>query len=241
MVMSPGGTFDYVAVVPHRSDDGSFECRARMREPVAPPEDRLVGLAPVVRVTDAGLTPNAGPQRPWVLRSRITLSASARAQAAVAEASFHVDKALTSSLKADDLLHMARTACGGLGLSVIRGGELVVAVGAVTAVPLGRGVEARIPLDMVAVAEAAFRQRDPEFEFPEWPVEITINSAVSVLYRGTRELGQYAVRVEHGFLPGEPGQEVCAAICRRDACADIAANASAVLVDDQAALSLRLW
>src|SRR5688572_24884325 len=98
------GTFDYVATVPDRSDGGLFECRAHVREPVVwhgndLRDARLVGIAPMLRVTDAGLTPETDTRRPWVMRSRIALAASSRQQATVAAAFFHVDRALTSNLR----------------------------------------------------------------------------------------------------------------------------------------------
>ena len=195
----------------------------------------------MLRTTDAGVTPDAGPRRPWVLRSCLTLTAAVRRHATVAAASFHVDKALTSSFRTGDVVHLARTECGGLGLSVIRGGDLVVAVGAITAVPLGRWVVARIPMDLVAAAEAIFRQRDPGFDFPERPLEISVDRSLVVIYRGRRTIGPFEVFVEHGFLHGIPGTDVCAAIYRKGSCPDEAANASAMLLEGQDALSISQW
>ena len=60
-------------------------------------------------------------------------------------------------------------------LSVIRSGELIVAVGAVTAVPLGQEVQATIPRDLMEAAEDVFRRRDPGFHFRESPVEIAVS------------------------------------------------------------------
>ena len=105
MVLAASRTFDYVAIVPERSGDTDFECRARLRDPLAIHrlgDSWLVGITPVIRVTDAGLTPDAHPARPWVMRSRITLQAPEPRQASAAEASFHVDQALTSCMKPGD-------------------------------------------------------------------------------------------------------------------------------------------
>ena len=246
MVMPYCGTFDYVAIVPDRSADGCFECLAQVREEIISSGDdlrdsRLVGVAPVFRITDAGVTPNPGPLRPRVMRSCITLTAPARRQATVAQASFHLDRAVTSSFRPGDVIHLARTGCGGLGLSAIRGGELVVAVGAVTAVPLGCEIEARIPRDLLVAAETIFRQRAPDFEFAELPIEFSVNGFHSVLYGGRPELGDFAVFVAHGFLQGVPGTAECAAISRRGLCPDDAANASALLLDCHDALSISRW
>jgi hypothetical protein len=246
MVMPASGRFAYVAIVPERLGTGDFECRAELREPIVRTGDdlrdsRLVGMTPLLRVLDAGLTPDPGPQRPWVVRSRITLAAAARPLATVAEVSFHVDRALTSSMRQGDEVHLARTGCGGLGLSVIRGGELVVAVGAVTAVPLGRGVQARTPMDLVARAEAVFRDLDPEFAFEERPIELSVRGACSILYRGRRTVEDYLFFVVHGFLDGIPGTNECAAISHEGRCPNVAAQASAMLMDDPDVLSISRW
>ena len=50
----------------------------------------------------------------------------------------------------------------------------MAAAGALTAVPLGSGVEVRIPEDLISMAESVFRKRDPDFEFIEQPLEINI-------------------------------------------------------------------
>ena len=246
MVMPACGTFGYVAIVPDHSGDTEFECRGDLRERIFVTGDdlrdsRLVGTAPLIRVTDAGLTPDAGPRRPWVMRSRITLRASGRRQATVAEVSFHVDKALTSSMRMGDEMHLVRTPCGGLGLSIIRGGELVVAAGAVTAVPLGQRVRARIPMELLASAEAVFRKLDPDFEFPERPLEVSVSSSRSILHGGRRTIQDYQVFVAHGFLDGIPGTDECGAIYRQGHCPDVAAHASAMLMDGPDALSISRW
>src|SRR4029079_14555337 len=127
------GTFDYAATIPDRvGDDAAVVCHGHREGALAsdrPDDDvRLVGANPIIRITDAGLTPDAGPRRPWVLRSRITLTASPRQTGRVAEMSFCVDAALTACLKAGDELHLARTGCGGLRVFINRNGQLRGAV-----------------------------------------------------------------------------------------------------------------
>jgi hypothetical protein len=246
MAMPLAGTFDYVAVVPERSRDAGFECRGESRERIAISGNRLrdfrlVGTAPLIRFSDAGLTPDAGPQRPWVMRSRITIKASARNDASVGEASFHIDKALTSCMWTGDEIHLTRTTCGGVGLSIIRRGELVAAAGAVTAVPLGSTVRATIPLDLIARAETVFCELDPVFEFSELPLAITVNGSASILFRGGRPLESYHLSVVHGFLQGIPGTSECAAIYDARTCPDVAAHASAMLMDGPNVLTMTRW
>ena len=153
MSMPPCGTFDYVGIVPQGVGDGGFECRLKQREPIAitgrhQHDSRLTGIVPMMKIVDAGLTPDPGLDRPRVLRSRISLVAEGKGQATVAEASMHVDKSLISCCRPGDSIHLVRTECGGLGISIIRHGELVVAVGAITAVPLGPDARSSTPVDL---------------------------------------------------------------------------------------------
>ena len=53
------------------------------------------------------------------------------------------------ALSPRDMLFMARTHCGGLGISIIRDGQLIAAVGAASAVRLGELVHVRIPSDTI--------------------------------------------------------------------------------------------
>jgi hypothetical protein len=230
------------ASLPH----GMFECRADLREPLVRSADHdrdrcLVGPSPLVRVTDAGLTPDASARRPRVLRSRITLTAPSRRHATVAEVWFHVDRTLLACSQPGDQLHLVRTACAGLGLSVIRSGALVVAVGAVTALSLGTNAAARIPGDLITRVEAIFRERDPDFQLPETPVEVLVDGARSILSRGQRTHGPYHVWVAHGFLSGLPGTDECAAIWDERLCPKPVAQTSAMLMDHPDALSIQPW
>jgi hypothetical protein len=228
--------FDYVAVVPDSVTTSGFECQATLREPIVnkgndPWDTPLVGHEPILRVVDAGLTPDPGVERPHVMRSQISLTA-ADPRAPMASASFHVDKALTSCLRAGDVIHLARTESGGIGLSVLRQATLVVAAGDVTAVPLGKGIEARVPGDLIERAEAVFQERDEDFEFREIPVEVRVGASRAVLSAGRRTLEGYGVMVFHGCLQDDdPGTDLCAAIYRTGLCPETAAHASAMLLD----------
>lgn len=246
MAMPPGGTFDYVVVVPSGQRLDRLECLAVLRKAVAPSGDplrdrRLVGHTPLVQITDAGLTPDPSAERPRVLRSRITLRAADRPAASVREASLVVDRALISCLQPGDELCLSRTADGGLGVSIIRAGQLVGAAGAITAVPLGSAVEASIPHDLVRDAEAIFAARAPGFHLPEYPIEVAIGGGRAILCRGKRTFGDYRLVVVHGHLPGLPGNAPCAALWHSRTCPDVAATASAMLLDQDDALTMSQW
>jgi hypothetical protein len=143
-----------------------------------------------------------------------------------------VAKDLMSRFKPGDILHMARTASGGLGLALLRENRLVFAVGAVSRVPLGDDVQAATPGALVREAASVFTKVDPEFEFRELPLQITIGGHSRILFRFGRELGHYAIWVEHGYLPCiEPGEDECAAIFLKGACGRTPAIATAQLLN----------
>jgi len=149
---------------------------------------------------DLRVSPYTGYSRPKVLLSRLTLRASSGDRANVAGFSFCVDQAFTRSWRAGDVLHVARTGCAGLGVSVLRGSRLIAAIGAVTAVPHGALVNVRFPRDAIREAEGVFRGLDAGFRFAELPIEVQIESERRVLYRGRpricRSLGVRSV-VKH--------------------------------------------
>ena len=243
MIMLPCGTFDYVAVVPDSIVDGAFACTAESREFVPDTGDhfmdgRLVGLAPRLTVSDASLPERTHGGQPEAMRSRVTLTARTRRQAQVAAASFYVSKRLTLRLEAGDVIHLARTHCAGLGLSVVRSGRLVAAAGAVTAVPLGDGVTAGRASDLMKGAIEVFRTRDPDFSFEEIAIEITVDGRSAVLFRGRRELGPFDTEVMNGFIQDTPGTDECAAIARRDACSLHAAVISATWLNDRSLVAM---
>ncbi len=265
-MISPSGTFDYLAIVPEARNEGGFECLAQTRGPVVRKgskleDGRLVGITAQVRVTDAGppIDPNLRP--PWSLRKRslITLVATARDQASVAKAAFYIDKTLTDCAKAGDQMHMSRDAGCGLGFSLIRSGKLVAAAGALTAVPLGNGVEVRIPTDLISTAEAVFQERDPDFEFVELPVEIKIEGLrerygqslsrrspdpltdTFVTFGGGVDVGAYRVIVRHGPSNIVDGPRESISICDKELITYAAGEFAAMLLDGPGALSMSRW
>lgn len=235
MALPLAGTFDYVGTLPPFGTPPwtmDLQTAADRRDPSHPslfgPRARLV-------VEEAGLTPNAGYHRgvwrPEVLRLRFKLTTGG-AYVPVGGATFHVDRGLAKAFRPGDLLHLSRTSCGGLGLSVLRSDRLIVAVGAIRAVPLGRDVSARFPNDLVSEVEAAFHRSDPTFELPEYPVEIVIDGQRAVIPGSKAHFTDWEVTVFCGVQAGIPGTDESVVICRRGACSSLAAKASAQLMAD---------
>jgi hypothetical protein len=137
---------------------------------------------------------------------------------------------LTLAFEPGDTLHLARTHSGGVGLSLSRDGRLVVAVGAVSAVPL-ENVKAATPFDLVRKADAVFQERDPEFHLPHYPVQIEIQNEMRLLYGGRTRIGEYEVWVQHGFVRGIPGTDECVGIALKGVCGYVTASCSAMLIE----------
>lgn len=237
------GTFEYVAVIPDHMG-ATFSCDMLLRPLTTDPRSnaptRLVGPTPRLHVEDAGPTPNPSSRAPASQRSRLRLIAADRRNASVAEASFVLDDGVISALRPGDLLHLVRTGCGNIGVSAIRCDQLIFAVGAITAVPLGCDVTARIPYDLVSQTEAIFKARDGGFEFAEYPVEIHASDEVRIMYKGRIELDSIDVWVLHGHYSCTPGVNACGSVVRKGACPAVDANSSALFLDS-GALEMVHW
>lgn len=250
-VIPPCGTFNYVVTVPGDRGAQRDSWVVRTCDPVERTgndlvDSRLVGLSPYLEIVDVGLTPDdsaswsARGMRPRVLRSLIKLSASEQDRAFASSVSFHVDKSFTSAWHPGDLVYISRTSEGGLGISVIRDGILVAAVGAITAVPLGSAIHARLPLDLVRKAEEVFRMRDASFQLPEIPLEVSVGNQLHLLLGGRRRMGDYDLFVVHAKRWCLDGGDECAALSRIGACSYTAANASALLLETDG-LAITQW
>lgn len=250
MAIPPCGTFEYVLVVPSLGSHGPWSLQ--LGKPIQLTgddlrDDRLVGHSPFLTVSEAGIAEVVGVSpitkvpSPRVLRSRLTLTARSKERAIAKSATFHVDQALLAAVSAGDMIHLARTRCGGLGLSIVRDGQLVAAAGVASSVPLGRTAHVRIPREAIAEAELVLKKSDPAFEFHELPVEVRLEETVRLLYRGRIHVGCYEVFVEHGYYPGVPGTEECVALALVPACPDVAAISSAQLMDHNDALAIERW
>ena len=234
MVMPLSGTFAYSTTVPVDGRN-AFPWQMKSLTAVEPTgkrlvDNRLVGWSPLLYVRETGLPTNLGPSVPSVERAEIRLVASDKKHASCETASYFVDRVLLRVLRPGDVFHIARTGCGGVGVSAIREGKLLFAAGAVGSVPLGSEISVTIPYELLKKAEAILRQSDPEFEFPHHPIEVCIGDRLRIVYRGRVQMGSYRVWVEHGFLPGMPGTDESVSITLDEACDWVAGKASAQLL-----------
>jgi hypothetical protein len=234
-MMPPSATFAYVVRVPDGGTKNapwvmdSLELHTPTGKPLS--DNRLVGWKPLLHINDAGLTPNPSVSRPSVLRSELRLVATDKECASVSTVSYFLDRALVNVLRAGDVFHMAGTGCGGLGISALRQDKLIFAVGQISAVPCGSGIKVGFPADLLEEAEAVFRRRDHDFEFPDWPIEVRVLGTSRILYGGAVRMDGYHVQVQHGPRPGDGGEPECVSICLEEVCDWVAASASAQLLN----------
>lgn len=214
MAMPLCGTFHYVAAVPDGFEvsrapiparDESGPTGSRYPDPLL--GSRLVGFAPSIEIRG----------------HRIVITASSRERAEVSAASFAMDPELIELLHGGDVLRVVREKTGDVGVAVLRDGRLVVAVGALSALPLGGDV---------SVGDGAA-------DATEY-VAVSVGVQALRLACGERvTLSGYEVEVVRPALDGIPGHCESVAVCRAGACSLDAAVRSAQLLD--AGLGMVRW
>jgi hypothetical protein len=226
--------FDYVAVIPASGGKPDWRARSRDDGGQSTNERRLVGKSPHVRIESAGVRKGGGQlsafcgiNRPLVVASRVVLTASDRTDATASAVSFHLDQDLVGALRTGDVINLTRSPRRGLGLSVIRGNELVVALGAVTAVPLA-DLKATVRRDQVvrSIPFGAAIDRSPWLH----PVQITTADRVPRKPKG------FTISVWYGAWPPPQDADECVSIVRTGSCPKVAAFASTHLLATSDAL-----
>jgi hypothetical protein len=96
--------FDYFAVIPGGSEEYASPWPLRLIDETGSTAGTAprFGLEPTLTICDAAPPTNASPERPWVLRSRFTVNGGEQS------GTFHVDRSLTSALRAGDVIHIAQ-------------------------------------------------------------------------------------------------------------------------------------
>jgi hypothetical protein len=246
MVMPLCGTFHYAGVVPglqvsQESGQWTFEDQsgAETVPPVDSPaswklwkrlarpagghdrlrDNRLVGLQPVVRISG----------------SQLILQAASRHRAEVRSASVELDRTLLEGLQPGDRIELVRTGTADIGVSVLRTGELLWAVGAVTTVPLGPILRVRGGPTMNSGLD-------------EWPrkdtwVDVSIEGDTSRLHDGEElNLSEYRVTLVRAFKDGIPGHYENVAVSRDSAGVhEAVARVARILGGGNAGLTMTAW
>lgn len=170
--------------------------------------DCLVGLNPMIRF--------------W--NNRVVIVAHEKSKATCRNISFSFGDPISHSARPGDRLYLVRTGSGAIGLSVLRQQRLILAVGAVTAVPLGRDLQ-------IVRGSASQDSWDPRTD--TW-LEFRAESEQLILIdREVREIGDYQIYIEHRWEYGAPGTDECVSVCVADNSAlKIAAMRSAILLSN---------
>lgn len=213
MAISPLGTFDYTGVVPAAwPADATLHLRDVSANPYRHP--RLVGLSPQLEVVDVGATalrarPEGDTGADRVPLVSLAMRSADPREASVAAFSFAIDHRFADRSRPGDAWHLVRTDCGGLGLSVVREGRLVAAIGAVSKVPLGLDLQARV------VAPDSDETIDWTSVAADLPFEAAgADGPWTRLTPGRWEVGDYSVDVARVFRRGIPGVDELVTIWR---------------------------
>lgn len=203
-VIHPSGTFDYEAEFTEECF-GASDIVLQGADRRGGGEECLVGPSPKLRL--------------W--EDRLAIFTPEKRRASMRDASFPVGDAVGLAARPGDRLYVSRDGTGGIGLSLLRARELVLAVGAVADLPLGAGV-------------SVSRGSDGSWEKPSrntW-LEFEVGSErVALRGREFARAGDYHLYVERCWAFGIPGTSECAAVWAGDDPAmRIAAIRSAVLL-----------
>ncbi len=238
-MISPSGTFLYKLAL--RGGEAPWRLVASLQNPILSTGDdlidaRLVGHSPAVDI--------------W--GDRITLIAGRRELAVAAAAFITIDPDITRNFQGGDVLRLVRTGSAGLGASVVRDERLVLAVGAVAALPLGDNVQivsvgdeadstsasftSELTIDELFDREATEKRNAAMSVFleRELRIRLTLSGEDYLLGSGDRlKIGAYDVLVDRGFTTGVPGTDECLAVSMEEEFPMEAAIRWARLLDDR--------
>jgi hypothetical protein len=206
-MIPPIGTFDYKAEFT-KEGFGDSDIELPGADYGGRGRQRLVGLNPKIRF--------------W--HDRLVIVASEQTNSTVRNVSFGIGDAVRLAARPGDRLYVTRTGCGGIGMSVLRGQELILAVGALRSVPLGSEMQVQVHP----------RGEDSIWDDPAtdtWLKFNVRNQSVTLQDREVSEVEGYYIYVERCWGYGIPGTDECISICvADDSKIRIAAMRSAILL-----------
>jgi len=215
-------TFAYQGVIADEHRTASRRVELRRSQPDNRAVGTFLGHQPILETVEY-------EREPWQLYSRVTLTCTDR-KGKAKSLSFALDRELVATWRPGDELHVVRTLDLGLAVSVLRNQRLVAAVGAVTGVPLGRGVSARNAMDIAAEMEAVAHRYNAAFEFPMTPLLVEVDQHRGLITYSGR-VGVYDVTVVRPYVAGKPSRAECVAIFQPGVSPDTAAPTSAKLLE----------
>ena len=158
-----------------------------------------------------------GTGRPRVMRSKIWIEASPDFDERGSRCSFQVEAAVTRELNPGDSFRFSQTNRSCTGYSFLRGNELLLAVGAIAGLDLGKGIEVTQNGDLATRLESMYASIDPDFETWDLPFAVTVEGKTVFAQRGYCSIGNYLVTAKHGWRPGfRDGWQENAALVRHE-------------------------
>jgi hypothetical protein len=155
---------------------------------------------------------------------RLILVASEKSNASVRNTSFRIGNAVPLAAAPGDRLYVVRTGSGGIGLSLLRNKQLVLAIGAVTAVPLGNNIQ------VIKSPKGSYRFVD---HLKDTWLEFQVgNEQLKLRDRTVTDIGNYQIYVEACWEDGIPGVDECVSV-------SVANNPSVNLASLRSAILLR--
>lgn len=221
--VSPNEIFDYSVRLPAAGHDA--RCAPRDASQLV----HLVGASPLLRLESVGMLRGGGRlsrvipdiSRPAVRGTLVNLIAVERGEHA-STASFLLDEELVNVFREGDELNLTRTHRGGLAVSVRRNGGLLVALGAVSAAPLGPDLNVVVRRDRLSKDPPCDGFTDGNLPWLH-PLEITSGEP-------PRRPRGFTIRVWSRAWPPPEDADECVTIIRTGGCPDTAAFASTHLL-----------
>ena len=203
------GTFEYQAEFTSKSFN-NFDIDLHGASQRHEDTKRLVGHDPRIRL--------------W--NERLVLVAATEHNASARNMTAPIGDAVNLAAQPGDRLYVIRTGAGAIGLSLLRGESLVLAIGSVTAVPLGK--------DMKIIRRQSGPRQPADFRGVSCDTWLEFTVGREHLKLGDRdeiEVGGYHIYLEHRWFTGIPGVDECVSICIADKSPlRIAAMRSAILL-----------
>jgi len=182
MAIPQSGTFEYEADFPEEIFNAS-DIVLHGKDRSGGNVSRLVGHNPMIRF--------------WDNRLILVANDSDRQNSSVRVFTTHFGDAVGFVAQPGDRLYIARTSCGGIGMSLLHKGKLTLAIGAINSVPLGDHL----------LAESSARG---EMEFGLHGERLMLRE------RDAAIIGDYYIYVERCWQDGLPGIDECVSVCLAD-------------------------
>ena len=215
MVIAPWSTCDYEATVEEiRRNETIWAGRERLSR-----GKRLAGRTPRICVD----------------QRRISITAQSPKDATCRQVVVPAGDAIFKTCKAGDTLYLSHTPCATFGVSLIRQNELILALGAVTHVPLGKTVSAKRGPALSSTTDECLEDT--------WLEVSNRGDTQKIRSRQVLTVGAYEVYLERAWNVGIPGddEQASIAVATEEGLAIAAVRSTILLANARGDSSWRDW